>query len=98
MSFVSKLFYLYRNKQAKTKMAIKQLTLKQVEDLAEEALNAACLVIQNAIGQTDGGNASIFFSDDEVRNAFISYIWYETPDVEIIDELEEVDHAEACGK
>lgn len=56
---------------------LKKLTLDQIEQLAENALNAACLVIQTTIGQTDGGNASIFFSGDEVKNQLIAYIDYE---------------------
>lgn len=45
-----------------------------VEDLAEDALNIACLMIQNRIGQGDGGLAGIVFSDDEVKNKFAEYI------------------------
>lgn len=47
---------------------------KEIEDLAEEALNAACLVIQTKLGVTDGGYASMFFSGDETREKFEDYI------------------------
>lgn len=58
-------------------MAFANLTPKEIEDLAEEALNAACVVMQNRIGQTDGGTAALFFSDDEVKNAFMEYVRHE---------------------
>lgn len=47
---------------------------KSVEELAEEALNAACYLIQTKLGVTDGGYASIVFSGDEVKQLFINYI------------------------
>lgn len=50
------------------------LNQAEVDDLAEAALNAACLVIQEKLGVTDGGYASIYFSDDEVREEFKDYI------------------------
>lgn len=37
----------------------------EIENLAEDALNALCLFVQQRIGQTDGGNASIFWSGRE---------------------------------
>jgi hypothetical protein len=37
----------------------------EIENLAEDALNALCLFVQERIGQTDGGNASIFWSGRE---------------------------------
>lgn len=46
----------------------------KIDDLAEEALNAACLLIQDSIGQTDGGVAGMFFSDNEVKEKFKEYI------------------------
>lgn len=59
------------------KMTTKKLSIEEIESLAEDALNAACLLIQNHIGQTDGGNASIWFSDDVVLNNLKAYIKYE---------------------
>lgn len=43
-------------------MTITKLSEKQLENVLEDALNAACASIQDAIGQTDGGVAGIFFS------------------------------------
>jgi hypothetical protein len=37
----------------------------EIESLAEDALNALCLFVQERIGQNDGGNASIFWSGRE---------------------------------
>lgn len=45
--------------------------------LAEAALDAACEVIQRALGQTDGGVAGVFFggeSGDVIRRLFREYI------------------------
>ena len=50
------------------------MTTKAIEQLAEDALNAACLVIQEELDITDGGYAGAFFSDNEVRDKFIAYI------------------------
>lgn len=57
-----------------------------IEDLAESALNVACLEIQNKIWINDGGYASMFFSDDSVRNKFKEYIMDEIDNK--IEELE----------
>ena len=46
----------------------------QIDDLAEEALNSACLTIQNAMNIKHGDFASIFFSDNEVKDKLIEYI------------------------
>lgn len=59
---------------------IKRLTENEIEALADGALNQACRYVQDAIGQTDGGPAALFFSGDEGENihqSFISYINYE---------------------
>jgi len=45
-----------------------------VKELAEEALNAACKLMQDRLGVTDGGFASAFFSDDQVQDVFVEYI------------------------
>ena len=42
------------------KMAI-NMTESQIDDLAEEALNIACLTIQNTLKVNDGGYAGMFF-------------------------------------
>ena len=44
-------------------------TEESINDLTELALNEACYAIQQAIGQTDGGLAGVFFSGDN-GNAF----------------------------
>jgi hypothetical protein len=41
---------------------------KALDDLTEDVINAFALTVQNKIGQTDGGVASIYFSDSEVRD------------------------------
>lgn len=43
---------------------IKKLTQDELNNTLEDALNAACAIIQNAIGQDDGGIAGVFFSGD----------------------------------
>jgi hypothetical protein len=53
---------------------MKTWTEKEMRELADDALNAACLVMQEAVGQTDGGFAGIWFSGDEVRDNFVEYI------------------------
>lgn len=61
-----------------------------VKGLAEEALDAACLVIQNKLGQTDGGVAGHFFSDNRVQERLMAYIqteiqWANEHATEVID-------------
>ena len=46
----------------------------EIDNLAENALNAACLVIQDALGVTSGDLAGQFFSDGEVKDKFMDYI------------------------
>ena len=47
---------------------------KQIEEVAYDALNDACYLMQNKLGITDGGYASVFFSDDKVMDIFKDYI------------------------
>lgn len=50
----------------------------QISDLADEALHAACAVIQDRLGQTDGGMAGIYFSGDHlIREILTDYIMQE---------------------
>jgi hypothetical protein len=52
-------------------------TEHDIESLIEEALNAACLAIQDRIGQTDGGTAGMYFSGknrDDFDTLFRQYI------------------------
>jgi len=41
-----------------------ELSDQEIEDLADEALNAACLVIQQRLGIEEGGWAGMYFSGD----------------------------------
>lgn len=47
---------------------------KQIDSLAYDALNEACYLMQNKLGITDGGFASVFFSDEKVMDIFKEYI------------------------
>jgi len=62
-----------------------------VEDLAEQALNAACQTIQAALGVTDGGLASRHFSSDITRADLEEYIRLEL----LNKRMEAQDRAEA---
>ena len=55
---------------------------KQIEELAYDAINDACYLMQNKLGITDGGYASVFFSDDKVMNIFKDYIDRELENIE----------------
>jgi hypothetical protein len=50
------------------------MTNEQINELANEALNAAAALIQKRLGVTDGGHAAIFFSDDVALNNLVDYI------------------------
>jgi hypothetical protein len=50
---------------------------KEIEGLAEEALNIAVKHIQNKLGITAGDKAGMFFSDGVVTQEFFDYILYE---------------------
>jgi hypothetical protein len=47
----------------------------EIDNLAEDALNALCLYVQERIGQTDGGNASMYWSGRE--DIIQDYVEYE---------------------
>lgn len=47
--------------------------LPSIDDLVETALNAACLAIQQKVGQTDGGLAGVMFSGDAFKKLFEPY-------------------------
>ena len=58
-----------------------------IDSLAEDALNAACLSIQDALGQTDGGAAGIFFSGDaeeKIKEILREYVRFEIATLEEI--------------
>jgi hypothetical protein len=50
------------------------MAITDIHELAEEALNAACLTIQQKLGINDGGYASLFFSDNKIHDIFVKYI------------------------
>jgi hypothetical protein len=52
-------------------------TQKEIQIMAENALNAACLSIQNEIGQASGGLAGVYFSgnrEEIILDILKSYI------------------------
>ena len=55
-------------------VGVHETTEDEIDDMAEDALNALCLSVQNALGVTDGGLASMHFSDDETKDAIKTYI------------------------
>lgn len=64
---------------------VKALSPKQIDELAAGALDAACRHIQDAIRQTDGGRAGVYFSGSEaaeILGIFSRYIEYEQLDAE----------------
>lgn len=50
------------------------MTHAEKTTLADGALDAACLHIQDALGVTDGGLAGAVFSDDRATDMFREYI------------------------
>ena len=56
---------------------MKTYTQDEIHTMAERALDAACLSIQDELGQTDGGIAGIYFSgirEDAALSILKSYI------------------------
>ena len=51
-----------------------QYTEDGINDLAREALDAACLLIQERLGVETGDLAAMFFDDDRVEDSFRNYI------------------------
>lgn len=54
--------------------AWEQYTEEGIKDLAREALDAACLLIQERLGVETGDLASMFFDDDRVEDSLRNYI------------------------
>ena len=53
------------------------MTENDIDNLAEDALNAACCEIQEKLGQDDGGIAGVFFSGpngETAKKLFADYI------------------------
>ena len=55
-------------------VGIPTTTEDEIDDMAEDALNALALSVQTALGITDGGFASMYFSDEEVKDLIKHYI------------------------
>lgn len=55
-------------------VGIPTTTEDEIDDIAEDALNALALSVQTALGINDGGFASMYFSDDEAKEMIKSYI------------------------
>ena len=53
------------------------MEIKQIELLAEQALDAACKSIQESLSIRTGDLAGRYFSGDEVKAVFIDYITQE---------------------
>lgn len=56
-----------------------------IHHLADEALNAACISIQDALGQDDGGVAGIFFSgemEEKITEILREYVRFEIASLE----------------
>ena len=51
-----------------------QYTEDGIKDLAREALDAACLLIQERLGVATGDLAAMFFDDDRVEDSLRNYI------------------------
>lgn len=68
------------------KGAVVSYTKEQIDQIVEDALNALCLSVQNAVGQTDGGFASIYFSGDEFREHIKDYVKGEIGEVNFLKE------------
>ena len=51
-----------------------QYTEDGIKDLAREALDAACLLIQERLGVETGDLAGMFFDDDRVEDSLRNYI------------------------
>ena len=50
------------------------MTFDEVDDLAENALNALCLTVQDHLGIKHGDNASFYFSDGKFKELIKDYI------------------------
>jgi len=55
-------------------VGIPTTTEDEIDDMAEDALNALALSVQTALGITDGGFASMHFSDDQAKEMIKTYI------------------------
>lgn len=59
-----------------------RIRVRGVDTIVDNALNDACLSIQTAVGQTDGGYAGIFFSGDNATAFLRQYV---------LDEMEQLE-------
>lgn len=67
-------------------MKTNRYTEEQINRITEDAINALCLSVQKAVGQTDGGFASIYFSGDEFREYIKDYVKGEIGEVNFLRE------------
>jgi hypothetical protein len=59
---------------AELQVGILPLTHDEIDDLAEEALNAMCLKVQSFLGIKHGDNAADYFSDGKLKDQIKDYI------------------------
>jgi hypothetical protein len=50
------------------------VTNEEIDDLAEDALNAMCKTVQDYLGIKHGDNAGLYFSDDRFKELIKDYI------------------------
>jgi hypothetical protein len=55
-------------------VGVNVITEEEINDLAEDALNAMCLKVQNWLGIEHGDNASHYFSDGRFKHLIKEYI------------------------
>ena len=71
-------------------------TFPTADQLVEMALNAACYAVQEAVGQTDGGPASVFFSGN-YETAFVN-LFKPYCELELMDAEERAEEAKTNPK
>lgn len=65
---------------------MQNFTREQLQDIAENALHAACAHMQDAIGQTDGGFAGLYFTGEvgeQIHTTFLHYLEQELSYMEV---------------
>lgn len=59
---------------AKLQVGVPVVTNDEIDDLAEDALNAMCKTVQDYLGIKHGDNAALYFSDDRFKALIKDYI------------------------
>lgn len=49
-------------------------TQEKIQHIAQEAIDALCLSVQKAVGQTDGGFAALYFSGRDFEQFIEAYV------------------------